>query len=481
MKNDEKRVKTKIVATLGPASDNYEIIKELAIAGTTMFRINTSHGTIDEHKRRIETVRKIEKELDRYLPILIDLQGPKIRVGNMPNSILINKDDELTLRHGDKYSDKLVPVDYKGINNDVKQGDKILLDDGKVGLEVLSVVGEDVNVKVLYGSEIKQRKGINLPGTTASLSAVTQRDIDYIKFAVDMNADYIALSFVRESADIELAKKYIKDYSGDIPIIAKIEKPQALENLTSIVRASDGIMVARGDLGIEMSPADVPIAQKLIIDEAITRRKVCIVATQMLESMIEAPIPTRAETSDVANAILDGTDAIMLSAETAAGKYPIEAVKMMRAIAKKVDESEFGLSNLGLEVSEDYQITPQAIANAAVQMAQDLNAKAILSFTHSGYTPRLLSKLRPSVPIIAISDQESTCRRLNLHCDITPFVKDWDTVLGKDLLEEIDKYILETTPFVKDDRIIIIGSTPKLITGRTNTIRVHRLGAISES
>ena len=239
-------------------------------------------------------------------------------------------------------------------------------------------------------------------------------------------------------------------------------------------------MVARGDLGIEMSPEEVPIVQKYIVDQAIRNRKACIVATQMLESMIEEPIPTRAEASDVANAIFDGTDAIMLSGETAMGKYPVEAVRMMKKIASNVEDCSFCLSNLDLEISNEYELSPQAISNAAVKMAEDLQAKAIMAFTHSGYTPKLLSKLRPSVPIIAISDSESTCRRLCLYWDIFADYKEWDTVLDADLLGKIDDYILENTNFKKGERIIIIGSIPKLITGRTNFIRVHRIGAPME-
>ena len=243
------------------------------------------------------------------------------------------------------------------------------------------------------------------------------------------------------------------------------------------MNVTDGIMVARGDLGIEMSPEDVPMTQKYIVEETIKERKVCIVATQMLESMIEEPIPTRAEASDVANAILDGTDAIMLSGETAMGKYPVEAVKIMRKIATNVESNNFVLSNLDLAMNEHYELSPQAISNAAVKMAEDLNAKAIMAFTHSGYTPKLLSKLKPSVPILAISNMEATCRRLNLYWDIYADLKDWDTVLDADLLEKIDDYILTKTDFKKGERIIIIGSIPKLITGRTNFIRVHRIGA----
>lgn len=472
----KEQIKTKIVATLGPATSDYETIKELINSGTSMFRLNTSHGTEEDHAKNILNIRKASKELGRFIPILIDLQGPKIRVGNIPEPIEIHAGDCLVLEANSKNSG-VIPVDYDGISNDVKPGDRILLDDGKIGLEVIEVSNKQVKAKVLYGDLIRPRKGINIPGSSASLEAVTPRDIEFIRFAVEYEADYIALSFIREASDIELAKKYIKNFGGSIPVIAKIEKPQAVENLDEILKVTDGIMVARGDLGIEMSPEEVPIVQKFIIDQAIRERKVCIVATQMLESMIEEPIPTRAEASDVANAILDGTDAIMLSGETAMGKHPIEAVRMMRKIASNVESCNFCTANLQLEINDNYELSPQAISNAAVKMADDLKAKAILAFSHTGYTPRLLSKLRPNVPVIAISDLESTCRRLNLFWDIFAYHKEWDNVLDSNLLDKIDQYILENTTYKKGERIIIIGSIPKLITGRTNFIRVHRIGA----
>ncbi len=476
MQKNSTKNKTKIVATLGPATSSYKMIYKLAQAGASMFRLNTSHGDIEQHTERLKTIRKVSKDLNVFIPVLVDLQGPKIRVGNLSESIKIEKGQIIKLTPKEAFGD-IIPVDYDGIVEDVKQGDKILLDDGKVGLEVIETSKDIVTTKVLYGQYIKSRKGINLPGATASLNAVTERDIKFIKFAVDNEADYVALSFVREAKDIELAKKYITEFNGTIPVIAKIEKPQAIENLDEIIKTADGIMVARGDLGIEMSPEDVPIEQKIIIKKAVHQRKVCIVATQMLESMIEEPIPTRAEASDVANAIIDGTDAVMLSGETAMGKYPVEAVSMMRKIANNTENRNFCLSDLTLEINECYDISPQAITNAAIKMAQDLNAKAILAFTHTGYTPRLLAKLRPSIPIIAISDVEATCRRLNLFWGITPFCRDWDCVIDSNMLSKIDEFIYENTDFKNDERIIIIGSIPKLITGRTNFIRVHRIGA----
>ena len=478
MINNTNTGKTKIVATLGPATSSYEMIYKLAQAGASMFRLNTSHGSAATHLENIKYIRQVSKDLNVYIPVLIDLQGPKIRVGNISEPVNICENDIIKLKHGQcEACESIIPVDYAGIAEDVTTGDKILLDDGKIGLEVIESCDGIVTAKVLYGQCIKPRKGINLPGATASLDAVTERDVEFIRFAVENDADYIALSFVREAKDIILARKYITEFGGKIPIIAKIEKPQAIQNLDEIIKVSDGVMVARGDLGIEMSPAEVPIVQKVIIDKTIKQRKVCIVATQMLESMIEEPIPTRAEASDIANAIMDGTDAVMLSGETAMGKHPVEAVAMMREIASNTENCKFCLSNLSLDMNECYELSPQAIANAAIKMAQDLNAKAIFAFTHTGYTPKLLAKLRPSVPVVGISDLESTCRRLNLYWGITPFYKEWDDVLDSKMLDKIDKFIFENTKLQKDERIIIIGSIPKLISGRTNFIRVHRIGA----
>ena len=473
-----KRNKTKIVATLGPASCDEKTIEELVLAGTSMFRLNTSHNTEEEHAKTIEKIRNVEKKLNTFIPILVDLQGPKIRVGQLIEPIPLEVGKELVLEYGLEQTDKnIIPVDYKGIANDVNVGECILLDDGKVKIEVTQNDGKRVHVKVLHGELLKPRKGINVPGGTDSVSAITEKDVNFIKFAVEQDADYLALSFVRDKEDILLAKKYLSHFGADIPIVAKIEKPEAVDNIEDILDVTDAVMVARGDLGIELSPEKVPIVQKRIIESAFEHRKICIVATQMLESMIEEPIPTRAEASDVANAILDGADAVMLSGETAMGKNPVEAVKMMAKIARDVEQSDFCCYNLDLAMNENYEPTPQAIANAAVKMSYDLGAKAILAFTHTGYTTRLLAKLRPAVPVIAVSDMEKTCKKLNLYWDIHPTLKDWDVDLNDSLLKKIDNLILKKTDFKKDDRVIIIGSIPKLITGRTNFVRVHRICA----
>ena len=473
-----KRTKTKIVATLGPSSSDYETIKKLVEAGVTVFRINTSHGEKEEHAEKIRIIRQIEKELNKNLPVLIDLQGPKIRVGKLPNPIEIRKGQEVILENTTELKEGIIPVDYEGIAKDVTVGEKILLDDGKVGLRVEKIIDSKVYTTVEHGTVIKPRKGINIPGAQASLEAVTQRDKEYIKFAIEQNADYLALSFVRKAEDVKCAKYYTKAFGDkEIPIIAKIEKPQAVENLEEIVMTADGIMVARGDLGIEMSPQEVPIAQKKIIQLTNEHKKPCIVATQMLESMMEEPIPTRAEASDVANAIYDGTDAIMLSGESAAGKYPVESVEMMATIARAVENSPFLKTDYDVDLISEFDPVAQAIANSAVNLSKKLKAKGILVFSEWGYTPPIISKLKPSVPIIAVTNSYSTARRLSLFWDIFTYVdKECDSILDEALFKKIDNLLINRTWFKNGDDIIIVNSVPKLITGKINTIRVHKIG-----
>ncbi|MBQ8887127.1 MAG: pyruvate kinase [Candidatus Gastranaerophilales bacterium] len=473
-----KRTKTKIIATLGPSTDNYETIKKLVESGVTVFRINTSHGEPSEHAQRIKMIRDVEKELRKNLPIMIDLQGPKIRVGKIPTPIAINKGEEIILEHTTEIKEGIVPVDYKSISKDVKVGEKILLDDGRIGLRVTKIVGGKVYSIVEHGSLIKPRKGINLPGAQASLEAVTPRDKEYIKFAIEQEADYLALSFVRTAEDVKCAKYYTKAFGDrEIPIIAKIEKPQAVENLEEIIVAADAIMVARGDLGIEMSPQEVPIAQKKIIQLTNIHKKPCIVATQMLESMMEEPIPTRAEANDVANAIFDGTDAIMLSGESAAGNYPIEAVQMMATIARTVEKSDFIKTDYDVDLIEELDPVSQAISNSAVNLSKKLKAKAILIFSEEGYTPPIISKLKPSVPIIVVTNSYHTARRLSLFWDIYTYVdKNCNTILDEAMFKSIDKLLIERTWIKEGDNIIIVNSVPKLMSGKINAIRVHKIG-----
>lgn len=469
--------RTKIVATIGPAVDSEEGIKALIDAGANVFRLNTSHGNIDYHREMIRKIKNVSKKLDVYSAVMVDLQGPKIRIGTLLSDVEIKNGDKLVFEHSLEQTDKnIIPVDYSGIANDVKQGSKILIDDGKLEVTVDDVQNGKVYATVTNGGLLKSRKGLNIPGSTASLDAVTPKDVEFIKFAVEEDADYIALSFVRQKNDVLLAKKYINDLGSNIPVVSKLEKPQAIDNLTDIISASDCVMVARGDLGIELSPVDVPICQKIIINECNKQKKPVIVATQMLESMINEPIPTRAEASDVANAILDGADAVMLSGETSVGKFAIDAVKMMAKIAKRAELSRFYRFDKDFEVSEDLALTRQAIVFGADKMLKYVNAKAVLSFSHFGYSTRLLSKLKPSAPIILVSDLESTCRKMALNWGVYSRHKKWDDVLGQDLLLKIDEFLINEVGLQMGDYVVITGSAPRLISGRTNFIRVHKIG-----
>lgn len=475
--------KTKIIATVGPKTATEEEISAIIEAGADVIRINSSHETEEIHKERIEIVRKVSKKLCKYTAIMLDLQGPKIRVGILESPILLEKDAQIKIKPSDTTDGSFIPVDYKGILNDVTEGEKLLLDDGKIELKVISVNETEILAQVVYGGFLKSRKGLNIPGCTTSISAITERDIEYIKFAAENDVDYIALSFVRNREDILIAKHHIENTGKNIPLIAKIEKPQALENIEEIIDISDAIMVARGDLGIEISPERVPIVQKQIIEAANKKSKPVIVATQMLESMIEQPIPTRAETSDVANAVMDGADAVMLSGETAVGAFPSETVAMMKAIAQNVEESK--LMHLNRHITAP-QCVPRekdayAIVRAIVDMVDEVEVGAIVAFTKTGYTARLLAKAKPSVPVIAISNHLDTCRRLSLYWGIQAIYMSIEKGLNEKLMKRLDTMFIEESLVSIKDKVIITGSMPYLATGSTtNFIRLHEVGSYSE-
>ena len=418
---------TKIIATLGPSSDTKEKIKMLAKAGVTMFRLNSSHADEAEHLRRLTYIREIEKEVGYPIPTLLDLQGPKIRVGLLDEPIELVQNSIIKFKHQEKYVDGIIPVDYAGIAKDAKVGEKILMDDGKLVLEVVQIENGVLSAKVLCGGLLKQRKGINIPGSTGSINVLTQRDIQYVKFAIENEIDYLGLSFVRDGKDVMELRELIKEHNGKTKIISKIEKPQALKNIDDIILKSSGIMVARGDLGIEISPEKVPIVQKEIIQKANAQRKVVIVATQMLESMIEQPIPTRAEASDVANAIIDGTDAIMLSGETAAGKYAVEAVKMMSKVAFDI-EHNYPERKLIPKAERGQRSVTDSVTGSVVKIADDLDAKAIIALTKTGYTARMISRHKPESPIIAVTYEPITSRQLNISFGcFNPFIQSCQT------------------------------------------------------
>jgi len=472
-------VSTKIVATLGPSSDTKEKIKALAEAGVTMFRLNSSHGDEEQHLRNLGYVREIEKELGRPIPVLLDLQGPKIRVGNLVEPIELINGSIVKFKHQEEYKDGIIPVDYAGMSDDVHTGEKILMDDGKLILEVLKIEDGVISATVICGGILKQRKGINIPGSTGSIHVLTERDVQFVKFSVDNEIDYLGLSFVRDAKDVMELRELIKKYNGKIKVISKIEKPQALINIDEIITKSAGIMVARGDLGIEISPEKVPIVQKEIIKKANAQRKVVIVATQMLESMIEQPIPTRAEASDVANAIIDGTDAVMLSGETAAGKYTVEAVQMMKSIAQNVENSEImrhnHYSKSLIDESKDDAI---AICTAIIDMVEKIDVKAIITLTASGYTPKLLSKAKPSVPIFSICPSYRNTRRMVLFSDVFPIQMDFEGSFNIEILRVLDELLINRFKFSRGDKVVITGALPDLMVGKTNFINLHEVDGV---
>lgn len=470
---------TKIVATLGPASSTKDTIKKLYKAGVTMFRLNSSHGDIEMHKRNLSYIREIEKEEKTLIPVLLDLQGPKIRIGTLENPIELKKGEILKFRNQPEMTGDIIPVDYKGMADDVTAGEKIMIDDGKIQLEVEKVEDRVIFAKVLTDGLLKQRKGINIPGSQGSLEVLTARDLTFVEFAAQNDIDYLGLSFVREASDVLKLRELLQGHGNHTAkIISKIEKPQAVENIDKIIEVSDGIMVARGDLGIEISTEKVPIVQKTIIRKANAKRKVVIVATQMLDSMIENPIPTRAETSDVANAILDGTDAIMLSGETAAGAYPVESVAMMKKIADTVEESPFMRKNKFPRrmVEEEKDSQAMAIGMSIADMSKKMPIKAVIALTGSGFTASFLSEGRLSVPIFACCPKKEVCRDIKLYRGVYPIALDFDGKIDRQSLKKIDKFLTKYMGFEDGDSVVITGSVPELLVGGTNFIKIHVVG-----
>ena len=468
---------TKIVATLGPASSTKEKIKELFKAGVTMFRLNSSHGDVEMHKQNLAYIREIEEEEKTLIPVLLDLQGPKIRIGTLPQSIEIHKGEILKFRHQPEITGDILPVDYKGMADDVTPGEKIMIDDGKIQLEVKKVEDRVIFAEVLTDGLLKQRKGINIPGSQGSLDVLTERDLKFVEFAAHADIDYLGLSFVREASDIVKLRDLLHKHGNyTARIISKIEKPQAVNNIDAIIEVSDGIMVARGDLGIEISNEKVPIRK------ANSKRKVVIVATQMLDSMIENPIPTRAETSDVANAILDGTDAIMLSGETAAGAYPVEAVAMMKKIADYVLDSTFMRKNKFPRkmVEEEKDSQAMAIGMSIADMARKMPVKAVIALTGSGFTASMLAEGKLSVPIFACCPDKKVCRNIKLFRGVYPIPLNFEASIDKKSLLELDEFLIGKLGLSKDDFVLITGSVPELLVGGTNFIKIHKIGLLKK-
>ncbi len=468
---------TKIVITVGPASDSEQMLRALIDAGVDVFRINTSHGTLEKHLETIKLIRTISNEKNCNIPIMVDLQGPKIRLGELSSPIFLQDGQEIILTINKEHDPAHIPVDYSNITKDVKVGDDIFINDGKVRLRALWVDFDKIGCLIINGGEISSRKGINLPGAEVSTPAITERDKQFIAFAVQNDVSYIALSFVRSENDIIQAKQLIREQGKDIPVIAKIEKPQALERIDAIIKEADGIMVARGDLGIELSPEKVPLAQKMIVKKANLAQKPVIIATQMLESMINDPMPTRAEANDVANSILDGADAIMLSGETSVGKFPIQAVNIMERIAEEIEKSELYQESLKTIVTNNSSRSMELNHDIAISnLCNDLNIKAVVAITDSGYTASVLSKARIKFPIIALSNQLSLCRELNLFWGILPVFFDIDQIdLDDSSLQNISTALISETFLNKGDQVLFLAGLPYLDSEKTTKIRLFTL------
>ncbi|MDJ0344489.1 pyruvate kinase [Streptomyces sp. H10-C2] len=469
--------RAKIVCTLGPATDSYDQIKALVEAGMDVARFNLSHGSYAEHEDRYHRVRKASEETGRSVGVLADLQGPKIRLGRFTEGpVLLERGDEFTITIDDVEGDRQTcGTTYKGLAADVGKGERILVDDGRVTLEVTDVDGPRVHTIVIEGGMVSDNKGLNLPGVAVSVPALSEKDIADLRWALRIGADIIALSFVRSADDVVDVHRIMKEEGRRVPVIAKIEKPQAVENLAEIVDAFDGIMVARGDLGVEMPLEAVPMVQKRAIKLAKRNAKPVIVATQMLDSMIDASRPTRAEASDVANAIMDGTDAVMLSGETSIGKHPVETVKVMGRIVCAAEEEILSSGLPPLTERNKPRTQGGAVARAAAEMGDFLGAKYLVAFTQSGDTVRRLSRYRSPIPLLAFTPEPATRSQLNLTWGV-------ETLLGPmvqttdEMVDQVDERLLRIGRCKKGDVVVITAGSPPGVPGTTNLVRVHHIG-----
>ena len=464
--------KVKIVATLGPASAESGTISELVAAGVDVARLNFSHGTHEDHRKMFDTVRAVARKAGAHVAILADLCGPKIRAGRLRGgAAMLVEGAEVTVTTEDLMGDeKRFSTSYKQLPKDVSPSAKILLDDGRLELEVIDIHGEDIVCKIITGGMLGDRKGMNIPGTPLSTPALTAKDRKDLEFARELGVDYFALSFVRSARDV----RETVALAGGIPVIAKIEKPEAIDQLEEIIDAADGVMVARGDLGVEAGAEKVPLLQKRIIRRAATRGKPVIVATQMLDSMINNPHPTRAEVSDVANAVLDGTDAVMLSGETASGKYPVQAVKEMASILEEVEGSKLFEGMPSLFRDSEYSFS-NAIARACVAASEDLSLKALAIYTETGHSAALVSAHRPIASIVALSRHEGVLRKLALRWGVLPVFAEWAEGI-EGVVEQAERVLREwylVSP--GDDIAITFGMRDMTGPGSTDVLKLWRI------
>jgi pyruvate kinase len=466
--------RAKIVCTLGPATDTYDRVRELAEAGMDVARLNMSHGTRADHKAVYEHVRRASEDVGKAIAILADLQGPKIRLGSFA-------DGPVNLADGASFTITTDAVDgdsqrcsttYANLPGDMKVGDEILIDDGRIRLRTTAVSGSDVTTSVEIGGQVSNHKGINLPGVQVSVPAMSDKDGDDLRWALQQGVDFVALSFVRSAKDVEDVRAIMHEEGILRPVIAKIEKPQAIENLDEIMDAFDGVMVARGDLGVELPLEEVPIVQKLVVEKARRNAKPVIVATQMLESMISSPRPTRAEASDVANAVLDGADAVMLSGETSVGAYPVESVRTMARIVSSTEDH--GLPRMAA-LTWKPKTKSGVICRAAADVAEAVDASFLVAFTTSGDSARRMSRYRSRVPVIAFTPDPVVRSQLAMSWGIetfhVPMVKHTD-----DMVLQVDKALLKIGRCVEGQQVVIVAGSPPGIPGSTNALRVHNMG-----
>lgn len=473
----------KIVATIGPTSQDEAVLRNLIEAGMNIARLNFSHGSHEDHAQRINLIRKLSREMGTPITILQDLQGPKLRVGKLPpQGVSLKAGQMVNLCQGmdcivETDGSVVIPMDVPNLTDAIEPGNRILLDDGNLEMEVVDVSTSRITAKVVLGGVLSSNKGVNLPGAKLVIPGFTEKDEEDLAFGLSQGVDAVAISFVRSAEDIETVRNAILRLSpkmADLPIIAKLERPEAITNLHEILHATDGVMVARGDLGVETSPAEVPITQKRIIHEANLHAVIVITATQMLDSMIHNPRPTRAEASDVANAIFDGTDAVMLSGETASGAYPIESVHMMDMIVREA-ESHFGEWGHNTTFTERTQDDAVSMTRAACELAHDRNVAAIAVFTQTGRTARLMSKTRPQVPVIGLTPSQRTYQMMNLYWGVTPYLVPFAHTV-EDMIKTVEDALLSTASIRQGDQVVILSGFPVGSFRQPNLALLHTIG-----
>jgi len=471
--------KTKIIATIGPSSSSSKTMEQMMLEGVDVFRINFSHAKHNEVKKTIKLIREIDKKFSLNTAIIADLQGPKLRIGKMKKNSSFNQGDKITIDSKSQLvgNSKKLYVNYKNLAKDIKEGENILLDDGKIILKILSTNKRDlITAEVIQGGNIDSNKGFNLPNTKISLSPLTEKDIEDAILAIKEKVDWLALSFVRSKSDIEQLLKIIDQNSEyRIPVIAKIEKPEALKNIDEIIKVSSGLMVARGDLGVELESSEIPLIQKKLVAKAKKARIPVIIATQMMESMMESLSPTRAEVNDVANSVMDGADAVMLSGETSVGKYPLEVIKTISSIINKVENSNLiSLANKRPKDKKSKRYITKSICYSAAKMANNIKAKAISTLTHSGYTAFQISSWRPSTHVLVFTSNKRILTQLNLLWGVKAFF--YDSFESTDrTVEQINKIALDNKFLQKGDKVINLTSMPIDKKGMTNTLRISEI------